>query len=196
MLYTILTFFQQLQKIGDCCLQEIGKVLWADDGLQRVGLRCTAKYFPTQLFFRCTFLCGWWCLLETLLLHNICNAVLHDGQDRQYYYSKLQSWVVISLEPRLPSKEHCTIFTRPPLSSWRVWVWDYSGDKLLLWCLVHQYWLLFYAFIEPCSWTLFWVAFTITLNRNEAYSYICKCLHSKEQWVYYFLMFCHAYQWK
>ena len=136
------------------------------------------------------FLCGWWCLLETLLLHNICNAVLHDGQDRQYYYSKLQSWVVISLEPRLPSKGHCTIFTRPPLSSWRVWVWGYSGDKLLLWCLVHQYWLLFYAFIEPCSWTLFWVAFTITLNRNEAYSYICKCLHSKEQWVYYFLMFC------
>ena len=68
-------------------------MLRADDGLQRVGLTCTAKYLLPylfnqalpQLFFCCTFFV--WLLFEgavylkkygTLLLHNICNAVLHD----------------------------------------------------------------------------------------------------------------------
>ena len=108
--------FSSCRKLGIAVSRKLGKCC-------ELMMVCREMYNQissyTTIF---PFLCGWWCLLETLLLHNICNAVLYDGQDRQYYYSKLQSWVVISLEPRLPSKEHCTIFTRSPLSSWRVWV--------------------------------------------------------------------------
>lgn len=172
-------------------------MLRADDGLQRVGLTCTAKYLLPylfnqalpQLFFRCTFLCGYYLRVPSIwknMVHYFCIIFVMEyymmwaGQAIIIcYYYKRQSWVVITLEPRLPCKERCTIFTRPPfplrgLSG--VWVWDYSGDKLLLWCLVHQhgccFMLLLSLVLGPLLFFVLWFAFTITLNRNEACSYV------------------------
>lgn len=109
------------------------------------------------------------------------------GQAIICYYYKLQSWVVITLEPRLPCKERCIIFTRPPfpLRGLRgVWVWDYSGDKLLYgaWYTNMAPVLCFYwaLFLDLSCFLFFGLHLPLLLNRNKACSYVYKCLHSKE----------------